>query len=37
MDLFRDCVTFMSFFTLNWSQDFVLFRGLREDFGRSSS
>ena len=25
------------FFTLNWSQDFVLFRGLHEDFGGSSS
>ena len=33
----RDCVTFVNFFTLNWSQDFVLFRGLHEDFGGSSS
>ena len=34
---FRDCVTFVIFFTLDWSQDFVLFRGLYEDFGGSSS
>ena len=24
----RDCVTFVNFCTLDWSQDFVLFRGL---------
>ena len=34
---FRDCVTFVNFCTLNWSQDFVPFRGLYEDFGGSSS
>ena len=34
---FRDCVASVSFCTLNWSQDFVLFRGLHEDFGGSSS
>ena len=34
---FRDCVTFVIFCTLYWSQDFVLFRGLHEDFGGSSS
>ena len=34
---FRDCVTFVNFCTLNWSQDFVLFRGLHEDVGGSSS
>ena len=33
---FRDCVTFVNFCTLNWSQDFLLFRGLYEDFGGSS-
>ena len=34
---FRDCVTFVNFCTLNWSPDFVHFRGLHEDFGGSSS
>ena len=34
---FRDCVTFVNFCALNWSHDFVLFRGLHEDFGGSSS
>ena len=29
---FRGTVNFVNFCTLNWSQDFVLFRGLHEDF-----
>ena len=34
---FCDCVTFVNFCMPIWTQDFVLFRGLHEDFGGSSS
>ena len=38
MDLLRDLVWLLWIFArLNWSQDFVLFRKLHEDFGGSSS
>ena len=38
MDLFSVTVWLLwNFCTLDWSQDFVLFRGLHEDFGGSSS
>ena len=33
MGFFRDCVNFVNFCTLNWSQDFVLFHGLHEVLG----